>query len=341
LRLGQKAAVILPFEEALLRQHGVDATFVGHPAARPPLGNAGAGRRACALGLRAEDPVLAVFPGSRRSEIGRHMGPFMETARELVRRHPRLQVIVSAAPGIGIDASRVPVSRGARRVVHRAARGDGRLAQERHDDARGGGGRTAARDCVSHECDQLRHRAPRGEDPAHRAGERGGRARVSREFVQDAVQPVAVADAEHRDGEIIARLVESWGYRTVRGSTSRGAGRALLGMVRDLAAGKEFAITPDGPRGPAGAAQPGVLMASQRARAPIVPMRSEVSATWHMKSWDRFMIPKPFARIRVIYGDPWVATSADDDAQEELARRMGPALPPGVAPGRAKGGAKP
>jgi len=146
--------------------------------------------------------------------------------------------------------------------------------------------------------------------------------------------------SEHRDGEIIARLVESWGYRTVRGSTSRGAGRALLGMVRDLAAGKEFAITPDGPRGPAGTAHPGVLMASQRARAPIVPMRSEVSDAWRMKSWDRFMIPKPFARIRVVYGDPWVATAADDVALRELEQRMGPALPPDIAPGPSKRGVR-
>lgn len=134
--------------------------------------------------------------------------------------------------------------------------------------------------------------------------------------------------SEHRDGEIIARLVESWGYRTVRGSTSKGAGRALLGMVRDLAAGNEFAITPDGPRGPAGTAQAGVLLASSRARAPIVPMRSEISNAWYLRSWDRFMVPKPFARIRITYGDPWQATSADDEALRELERRMGPALPP-------------
>lgn len=136
--------------------------------------------------------------------------------------------------------------------------------------------------------------------------------------------------SEHRDGEIIARLVESWGYRTVRGSTSKGAARSLLGMVRDLAAGKEFAITPDGPRGPAGTAQPGVLMASSRARAPIVPMRSEISRAWYLGSWDRFMVPKPFARIRITYGDPWQAPGADDDALRELERRMGPALPPGI-----------
>jgi len=131
--------------------------------------------------------------------------------------------------------------------------------------------------------------------------------------------------SEHRDGEIIARLVESWGYRTVRGSSSRGAGRALLGMVRELQAGREFAITPDGPRGPAGVAQPGVLLASERAQAAIVPMRSEVTRAWRLGGWDRFMVPKPFARVRITYGDPWVASGTDDAAAAELTRRMGPA----------------
>lgn len=137
---------------------------------------------------------------------------------------------------------------------------------------------------------------------------------------------ITVMISEHRDGEIIARLVESWGYHTVRGSTSRGAGRALLGMVRELQAGKEFAITPDGPRGPAGVVQPGVLLASQRARVAIVTMRSDVSSAWRLKSWDRFMIPKPFARVRVTYGDPWIADAVDDAAAREVAARLGPAL---------------
>jgi lysophospholipid acyltransferase (LPLAT)-like uncharacterized protein len=144
---------------------------------------------------------------------------------------------------------------------------------------------------------------------------------------------ITVMISEHRDGEIIARLVETWGYRTVRGSTSRGAGRALLGMVRELQSGKEFAITPDGPRGPAGEAAPGVLLASQRAQVPIVTMRSEVSRTWRLGSWDRFMIPKPFAKVRVIYGEPWVAPATDDAAAAELSSRLGPALPADVAVG--------
>ncbi len=140
---------------------------------------------------------------------------------------------------------------------------------------------------------------------------------------------ITVMISEHRDGEMIARLVESWGYRTVRGSSSRGAGRALLGMVREIASGKEFAITPDGPRGPAGAVQPGVLMASQRASAPIVTIRADVSRAWRLKSWDRFIVPKPFAKVRVTYGDPWVATATDDAAGDALASRLGPALPGG------------
>lgn len=138
---------------------------------------------------------------------------------------------------------------------------------------------------------------------------------------------ITVMISEHRDGEIIARLVESWGYRTVRGSTSRGAGRALLGMVRELEAGKEFAITPDGPRGPAGSVQPGVLLASQRAGAPIVTMRSDVSRAWRLRSWDRFLIPKPFATVHITYGDPFVAADTDEAAAAEVARRLGPALP--------------
>ncbi len=103
-----KAAVILPFEEALLRAHGVDATFVGHPLLdrASELPDPAAAR--VALGLDADAHVLAVFPGSRKSELARHLVPFMEAAHELRRRHPSLQVIVSAAPGITIDPAICP-----------------------------------------------------------------------------------------------------------------------------------------------------------------------------------------------------------------------------------------
>lgn len=145
---------------------------------------------------------------------------------------------------------------------------------------------------------------------------------------------ITVMISEHRDGEIIARIVERWGYHTVRGSTSRGAGRALLGMVRQLEAGNEFAITPDGPRGPAGEAQGGVLLASQRANAAILPMRADCARAWHLGNWDRFMIPKPFARVTITYFEPWVAPATDEAAAHELERRIGPAIPAGLPPAR-------
>ncbi len=117
-------------------------------------------------------------------------------------------------------------------------------------------------------------------------------------------QGVSVLISEHGDGEIIARVAEDLGYRTVRGSTSRGAARALLGLVRELEQGRDLAITPDGPRGPAKSYAPGSLIVAQRSGRPIVPVAISVSSAWRLKSWDRFTVPRPFARITVAYGDP-------------------------------------
>ena len=139
--------------------------------------------------------------------------------------------------------------------------------------------------------------------------------------------------SEHSDGEIIAQVMHTWGFHNIRGSTSRSSGRALLAMVRELQEGRSFAITPDGPRGPAGVIQRGILLASVRAGVPIVTVRCEARRAWRMSSWDRFLIPKPFAKVRVIYGDPWFAPAADDATARLLEQRMGPALPPTLAAG--------
>lgn len=103
-----RAAVILPFEAELLRAHGIDATFVGHPLldrART-LPDRAAAR--AALGVAPDDRLLALFPGSRAQEIGRHLDPFVATALELQQRDPALKVIVSAAPHVSIPAARCP-----------------------------------------------------------------------------------------------------------------------------------------------------------------------------------------------------------------------------------------
>ncbi|HEX6964493.1 MAG TPA: lysophospholipid acyltransferase family protein [Gemmatimonadaceae bacterium] len=113
---------------------------------------------------------------------------------------------------------------------------------------------------------------------------------------------VSILISEHGDGEIVARAAESLGLRTVRGSSTRGADRALLGLCKVVESGGDVAITPDGPRGPARRCAPGVMVVAQRSGAPIIPIAVVARRAWRLKTWDGFMIPKPFARITVVYG---------------------------------------
>src|SRR6202140_4995760 len=110
---------------------------------------------------------------------------------------------------------------------------------------------------------------------------------------------VVLLISEHRDGELVARAAESLGYALVRGSTTRGADRALISVIRELQAGREVAITPDGPRGPARKYAPGALVAAQRSGAMILPVVAVADRAWRLRSWDQFMIPKPFAKVTV------------------------------------------
>lgn len=120
---------------------------------------------------------------------------------------------------------------------------------------------------------------------------------------------VHVMVSDHRDGEMIARVATSLGYGLIRGSTTRGAGRALLSAVRALEAGKEIAITPDGPKGPARVFAPGALVAAHRSGTPLLPVAAAATSAWRLGSWDRFLIPKPFARVTIAYGDPVIPTA--------------------------------
>ncbi len=118
-----RAAVILPFEQPLLAGHGIDATFVGHPLLDRVAALPGPAEARGTLGLRPDAPVLALFPGSRAQEILRHLDDFVRVADELRRRDPRLQVIVSVAPTVNLDAGQCPypMVRGASFTVFRAA----------------------------------------------------------------------------------------------------------------------------------------------------------------------------------------------------------------------------
>ena len=133
---------------------------------------------------------------------------------------------------------------------------------------------------------------------------------------------IAVVISEHRDGEIIAQIAERLGFSTVRGSTSRGGGRALIGLIRAVQAGHDGAVTPDGPRGPAHVFAPGAVIAAQRTEAPIVPVRAAAVRAWRLKSWDRFLVPKPFATVRIAYGEPVLVDAASPREAAEQAPRF-------------------
>ncbi|HVZ47677.1 MAG TPA: lysophospholipid acyltransferase family protein [Gemmatimonadaceae bacterium] len=132
---------------------------------------------------------------------------------------------------------------------------------------------------------------------------------------------IEILVSEHRDGEVIARVLHRLGHRTIRGSTTRGGARALAEMIRALKAGRTVAITPDGPRGPARTMAPGVLVAAQRAGATVTTLYVTVNRAWRLKSWDSFMIPKPFATVTVHFGDPTRVTgSTPAEAEAQVAR---------------------
>lgn len=140
---------------------------------------------------------------------------------------------------------------------------------------------------------------------------------------------VAVLVSQHRDGELIARVLAAWGNTTVRGSTTRGGSRALLAMIKELERGVVVAVTPDGPQGPPLKFQPGALIAAQRAGVPVIPMLVHADRAWRLKSWDRFMIPKFFARVTIAYGAPTLVggsspreAAAEADRFEEIMRRV-------------------
>jgi lysophospholipid acyltransferase (LPLAT)-like uncharacterized protein len=131
---------------------------------------------------------------------------------------------------------------------------------------------------------------------------------------------IVVITSENFDGEWIAGIIERFGYRTARGSTSRGAVKALVRLKRDMAAGKPAAFTLDGPRGPARVAQPGAVWLARATGNPIVPFHIESDRHWTANSWDRTQIPKPWANIAIAIGEPIEVPRHTDELGLEAAR---------------------
>lgn len=115
---------------------------------------------------------------------------------------------------------------------------------------------------------------------------------------------IAVLVSRHRDGQLIARIVERMGFVTARGSSTRGGEEGLREMLEWAGKGRLLTLSPDGPRGPAEQVKPGLVYLASRTGFMIVPVAAAAAAEWRLRSWDGFRIPRPFGRVVVGYGEP-------------------------------------
>ncbi len=123
-----------------------------------------------------------------------------------------------------------------------------------------------------------------------------------------------------RDGDLLADAVQRFGYGVVRGSSSRLGASAILQLSELLASHRDAVITPDGPRGPVYEIGPGVIFLAQKTGAPVLPMNLEYSSCWRFKSWDRFIVPRPFATIRIKVAPPYRVRSTSTPEEFEAER---------------------
>ena len=122
----------------------------------------------------------------------------------------------------------------------------------------------------------------------------------------------AAVISRSRDGRYIAEFAEALGFVPLYGSSSRGGREALLRAVRELQAGTPVAFTPDGPRGPRRIMKPGAIAAAQTAGVPVIAIHAEADRAWRLDSWDRFLLPQPWSRIRVRYAEPFTVDPGAD-----------------------------
>jgi lysophospholipid acyltransferase (LPLAT)-like uncharacterized protein len=130
-----------------------------------------------------------------------------------------------------------------------------------------------------------------------------------------------VLTSRSRHGEMVARVVQSFGLQVVRGSSSRGGADALRRLLRALRDGSDVVVVPDGPRGPREVAKPGVVALAAASGAAIVPVAVGASREWRLGSWDGFRIPQPGARLVVGFAEPLRVPARADHVAREAARK--------------------
>lgn len=138
------------------------------------------------------------------------------------------------------------------------------------------------------------------------------------------------------DGSLVTGMLARFGHRAIRGSTNKASAQALRAMLTELRDGSAIVITPDGPRGPQHTTNLGLAWLARATGHPVLPCGFVCDRAWHLNSWDRFTIPKPRARLALVYGEPVFVGRDRSDAElqaatDEITRRMHAAEAEGFA----------
>ena len=129
---------------------------------------------------------------------------------------------------------------------------------------------------------------------------------------------IKVIVSEHKDGEIIRKVCDYLGVGGLSGSSSKGGAKALIGAIKALKSGIDVAITPDGPRGPIYSVADGIVVLSQKTKTDIVVLSCIPTKYWQMRSWDKFIVPKPFGTIDFYVSEPFNVDGMDMETAKEL-----------------------
>ena len=129
--------------------------------------------------------------------------------------------------------------------------------------------------------------------------------------------------SQSKDGEIISKIYAFFGVESIRGSSSKGATKALISTIKEIKSGCDVALTPDGPRGPRFSIADGVIAIAQKSGAKIVVLNSQPSKYWQFKSWDKFILPKPFGKINFYMSEPFdIANLEFEEARNCIKDKM-------------------
>lgn len=124
------------------------------------------------------------------------------------------------------------------------------------------------------------------------------------------------------DGDMISKQLERWGYIMARGSSSRGGARAVIELKRLMESGHDITLTVDGPRGPRHRVKPGIIFLAKQSGSPVIAVTMRVKHFKRFASWDKFVLPLPFARIDIHFSAPIYISDAKDEENIEKDRMM-------------------